>query len=136
MVSGAATSHLCIKVRGMTATVHNGIASRIYLEKFEARFLSFHVSEFMKNKYLKVISLILFQIHFIFLSVLEFQERNCTPILTFQNREGIIRDEVAYINWSICWLEFAKPLKQLEKKNVLFSSCFLKEHLNISTKKK
>lgn len=124
MFCGVGTSHLCIKIRGMTTTVHNGKASRIYLEKFVAQFLSSHVSEFRQNKYLKIISLILSLIHFIFLSVLEFQERNPIPILfqTVQSREGSIRDEAPYRNWSICWLDFAQPLKQLDKKNVLFSS--------------
>lgn len=120
LFSGAATSHLCIKV-WMTATFHNCKASRICLEKFKALFLFSHVSEFTKNKYLKIISLILSQIHFVFLSVLEFQER-LILFLIFQSREGTIRDEVPYINWSICWLEFAQPVKHLDKKNVLFSS--------------
>lgn len=124
MFSGAATSHLCMKIRGMTATVHKGKASKIYLEKFIAQFLSSHVSECVQNKYLKIISLILPLIHFIFLSPLEFQEKNPIPIsfLTFQSREGTIRDEVPYRNWSICWLEFAQSLKQLDKKNALISS--------------
>lgn len=44
--------------------------------------------------------------------------------------------KVLYRDWNICWLEFDQPLKQLGKKNFLFSSqYFLKECLNISTKK-
>lgn len=119
MFCGVATSHLCIKIRGMITTIHNGKANRIYLEKFVAQFLSSHGSEFTQNKYLKIISLILSLTRFIFLSVLEFQERNPIPLLflTFQSREGTIRDEVPYRNWSTCWLVFA----QLEKKNVSFS---------------
>lgn len=93
MFSGVATSPLCIKIRGKTTTVHNGKASRIYLEKFIAQFLSSHVSEFTQKKYLKIISLILSLIHFIFLSILEFQERNPIPILvlTFLSGEGMKR---------------------------------------------
>lgn len=124
MFSGIAASHLCVKVRGMTATVHNGKTSRIYLEKFIAQFLSSRVSKCMQNKYFKIISLILSLIHFIFLSALEFWERNHIPIsfMTFQSREETIRDEVPSRNCSICWLEFAQPLKQLDKRNSLFSS--------------
>lgn len=94
------------------------------MEKFIAQFFSSHVSERTQNQYLKRISLILSRIHFIFLSALEFQEGIPIPIsfLTFQSREGTIRDEVQYRDWSICWLEFAQPLKQLDKKNALFSS--------------
>lgn len=58
MFNGIATPHLCVKVRGMTATVHNGKVSRTYLKKFVVQFLSSHVSEFMQNKCLKIISLI------------------------------------------------------------------------------
>lgn len=108
MFYGVGTSHIYIKIRGMTTTVQNVKASRVYLEKFIAQFLSY-MSEFRQNKYLKIISLILSLIHFIFLSVLEFQARNPIPILfqTVQSMEGSIIDEAPYRNWSICWLEFA-----------------------------